>query len=124
VHQTASHLRELWEYLASFPWLWWLGMTTNTSELRRRAGDANLIAKLLPVIVVPLLTAAVTAYVTVQVLKVQVEMYIENTDRRLQSIEQKLWEWRNGIPGANHNHQEPEPSLKMYRGYPDMYRKP
>lgn len=100
-------LRQLWEYIASCPWLWWLGMSETPQGLRRRATDGNILAKLAPVIIVPILTAFVTAYVTLEVLKREMEMYMKRTDERLHNIEQRLWDMR--IPSVNnapHMHME------------------
>lgn len=78
-------------------------MSENPIGLRRRATDASVLAKLIPVILVPVLTAAATAYVTLTVLEVKMEMYMRQTDERLRNIEQRLWDMR--VPATNHLNQ-------------------
>jgi hypothetical protein len=82
-------LESLLSYIQSCPWLWWLGMSE--SGLSRRAAiEGSIIAKLLPVVIVPLLTAVVTAYVTVQVLAARFDDFKTYIERRVDRIEQHI----------------------------------
>jgi len=79
-------------------------MSENPVGLRRRAADGNILAKLVPVLIVPILTATATAYVTLQVLSTKMEMYMHQTDERLRNIEQRLWDMR--VPSVS-NYPQP-----------------
>src|SRR5512139_1354804 len=84
--------RRLLFFLLTCPWLWWLGMSE--SHFRRRTDDGWGIAKLLPIVIVPLLTAGFTAFITVRVLEARLDLHIEQTNRRLDTLEQRTWEYR------------------------------
>lgn len=65
-----------------------------------------------PVIIVPILTASVTAYVTLQVLSAKMELYMHQTDERLRNIEQRLWDMRVPSIQTPHSHGDEMKSWK------------